>query len=386
MCRRTDNNFSAVREFEENSAYGKRIPFLKEYLSENASTTMLFLVSSSVSHTSRIDDLWFSATRLIDNNFFGSDHVVSVVGCATERLYCNPAHQSSENCVYEFQPRDEQEAKFRKAWKNPDDRKYLRPLAMTLHQFGAGGIGAFFEARNVPNLLARQTLKFPPVTYNKTWAVQTRKLPQDQWQEEIIYLSQANFAAMQHYLVDYARGAWLGGALCDTHDTGCERLCYSQVFCFGKLTFKMILTLSQRVRSSRHYSFNVLWMSVALIIGGIVQLIAFFLDELIALLFKFRGLQNDEDYNYAYAEWQAGSILQLQRLAQEGVGAGTWTGATDLVPVTVRGETLAVLDLRKREHPRLALPENELVRVTAEDPVHKRPSRRYERLPDIDES
>ena len=126
-------------------------------------------------------------------------------------------------------------------------------------------------------------------------------------------------------------------------------------------------------------------MSVMLIIGGIVQLMAFFLNELLVLLFKFRQLRNDEDYSYAYAEWQAGSILQLQRLAQEGVGAGTWTGATDLVPVTVREEALAVLDLREREHPRLALPERELARVITEDLVRKRPSSRYERLPDIDD-
>ena len=123
----------------------------------------------------------------------------------------------------------EQDTKFRTAWEKSEDRKYLRPLAQTLHQFGAGGIGAFFEARNVPNLLARQTLKFPPVTWRPTSAVQTRALPPNQWQEEMIYLSQANFAAMQHYLVDFARGAWLGGALCDAEDSGCERLCYSQV-------------------------------------------------------------------------------------------------------------------------------------------------------------
>jgi hypothetical protein len=135
-----------------------------------------------------------------------------------------------------------------------------------------------------------------------------------------------------------------------------------------------VVDVRQRFRSSRHYSFSVLGMSIILIVGGIIQLTAFFLDELLALLFKFRRLRNDEDYNYAYAEWQTGSILQLQRLAQEGVGAGAWSGATDLVPVTDPGDSLAVLNLREREHPRLALPSHELTHIVTNNSVRKRPT------------
>jgi hypothetical protein len=63
------------------------------------------------------------------------------------------------------------------------------------------------------------------------------------------------------------------------------------------------------------------------------------------LLFRFTRLQENEDYSYAYAEWQTGSTLQLQRLAHEGVGAGIWTGATDRAPVPRPRDTLAVLNL-----------------------------------------
>jgi hypothetical protein len=178
----------------------------------------------------KTEDPWFSATELNKDGTYASDDIVSVVGCATQREYCNPDRPRSSGCIQEFQPIEAQEAAFRAAWQDPEDRKYLRPLAMTLHQFGAGSIGAFFEARNVPNLLARHTLTFPPVTYSHTSAIQTKALPHDQWQDEMIYLSQANFASMQHYMVDYARGAWLGGELCDRDSpAGCERLCYSQV-------------------------------------------------------------------------------------------------------------------------------------------------------------
>ena len=127
-------------------------------------------------------------------------------------------------------------------------------------------------------------------------------------------------------------------------------------------------------------------MSVLLIIGGIVQLVALFLDDLLILLLKIHRLRDNPDYSYAYAEWRTGSILQLQRLAQEGVGAGNWSGATDLVPVTIPGERLAALDLQKPEHPKLAPPAHELTPIITDNSFRKRPSARYERVPDIDHS
>ncbi|KAJ8112333.1 hypothetical protein OPT61_g5273 [Boeremia exigua] len=356
----------AVSQLELNSRYGARIPFIDGLSVVNRSTTMLFLHSSSVNYMNRTDDPWFSATNLQDNGMYGSDETVSVVGCTTEREYCNLLRLPSEGCVQVYQDYGKQEADFNASWPDPEDRKYLRPIAMTLHQFGAESIGAFFGARNVPNLLARQTLRLPPVTYQPTYANQTKPLPSYQWQEEILYLSQANFAAIQHSLVDYARGSWLGGDLCDRGH--CERLCYSQ-----------------RIRSSRHYSFSVLGVSIILIIGGIIQLLAFLLENILALLFKFRKFRNDEGFNYAYAEWQAGSTLQLQRLAYEGIGAGTWTGATDMVPLTDPGDILAILDIRKRDHPRLALHSQELAPIVTDATINKRPSTRYQRLEDVED-
>lgn len=125
-------------------------------------------------------------------------------------------------------------------------------------------------------------------------------------------------------------------------------------------------------------------MSVLLIVGGMVQIVALFLDELLVLLFKTRWLRDNEDYNYAYAEWQTGSVLQLQRLAQEGVGTSSWTGATDLVPVPHPGRALAVLDLENRNHPKLTLACQELTHIVTDASVRKRVSIRYERIQDLD--
>lgn len=48
--------------------------------------------------------------------------------------------------------------------------------------------------------------------------------------------------------------------------------------------------------------------------------------------------------------------LQLQRLAHEELGLGTWTRCDKDVPVTARFERLGVLDVTERTHPRLKTP------------------------------
>ncbi|KAF1925396.1 uncharacterized protein M421DRAFT_94681 [Didymella exigua CBS 183.55] len=354
----------AVSQHENGSLYGEHIPWIEDFTVTNMATTMLFLVSTSINYVSKTDDPWFLANNTDAQGLvYVSNDIVSVVGCTTRREYCNPKKEGPNNCVQVYSDYTEQERDFEAAWDNPEHRKHLRALVMTLHQFGAQSIGAFFEARNVPNLLARQTLRLPPVTFKPAYANQTKALPSDQWQDEMVYLSQANFAAMQHSLVDYARGSWLGGDLCDRGE--CERLCYNQ-----------------RVRSSRHYSVSVLGLSIILIVGGIIQSLALFLDSLLAFLFSFRRFYGygDDDYDYAYAEWQAGSLLQLQRLAQEGVGAGKWSRATDLVPVTAPGDALAVLDVSKRDHPRLSLRSHELTHVALSPFDQMGSSTHYQRI------
>ena len=59
---------------------------------------------------------------------------------------------------------------------------------------------------------------------------------------------------------------------------------------------------------------------------------------------------------YTRLEWTINETLQLQRLAHEELGIGTWDGCAEDVPVTEKGQRLAVLDLENRNHPRLKAP------------------------------
>lgn len=58
---------------------------------------------------------------------------------------------------------------------------------------------------------------------------------------------------------------------------------------------------------------------------------------------------------YSRLEWSVNDFLQLQRLAHEEIGFGTWDGCAgdSTVPVTDKDETLAVLDMSDLQHLRL---------------------------------
>lgn len=56
---------------------------------------------------------------------------------------------------------------------------------------------------------------------------------------------------------------------------------------------------------------------------------------------------------YKRLEWTTNEALELQRLAHEEAGFGTWSNTDEETPVTVSHEKLARLDISNPEHPTL---------------------------------
>ena len=67
--------------------------------------------------------------------------------------------------------------------------------------------------------------------------------------------------------------------------------------------------------------------------------------------------------------------FQLQRLAHEELGYGTWTHAADSIPITQRGEKLSLIDTSDPEHPILVAP----------TPADRASMQEWEAKPDQDE-
>jgi hypothetical protein len=81
------------------------------------------------------------------------------------------------------------------------------------------------------------------------------------------------------------------------------------------------------------------------------MLAAFFVEELFDMLLKRTGLGKRELLLNGFAEWQAGSTLQLQRIAHENLGVGTCKRTDELVSVT--DKIFGVFDTTYRKHARL---------------------------------
>ncbi|PSN65906.1 hypothetical protein BS50DRAFT_677234 [Corynespora cassiicola Philippines] len=308
--------------------------FYPPFRVSGAATTLLVLDSSSILYNNKTDDPWFSATTpaprntnnsVFSGDFFSADERISVVGCASSRLFCNPELPLSDGCVSGYSASGMNE--FFRAWPNSEDRASLFPLSVVLQNFDAEDIGNIFHAKSLPTLLSRNSI---------WWNLQTQLIPANQWQKEIEYLTQTMLSAMQHYMVDYARGYWLNEPVCDIMP--CRRLCKSQ-----------------KVRTTNHYSFSVLGLAIILTVGGVIMLISVCLGLILELISKSL-LQKSGRFQYAFAEWKASSTLQLQRLAQEGTGMGVWSKTSGSVPVIEQGNELAVLDISNSKHIRLLSP------------------------------
>ncbi|GME65223.1 hypothetical protein GTA08_BOTSDO13564 [Neofusicoccum parvum] len=108
---------------------------------------------------------------------------------------------------------------------------------------------------------------------------------------------------------------------------------------------------NQKILTTAYTNFNTFGLCLTLILGTIIITISYSLEPLVSWIQKRRRLDT-----YSRLEWCTNETLQLQRLAHEEFGLGTWSGAAGDIPSTEPGEMLAMLDLSKPDHPRLKAP------------------------------
>ena len=79
-------------------------------------------------------------------------------------------------------------------------------------------------------------------------------------------------------------------------------------------------------------SFNIFGLHILFFSGALLIVLSFSIESILSCLHRRRR------YNqYKYLEWMSNESLQLHRLAHEGVGWGTWSRATEDIPVTKKG-------------------------------------------------
>ncbi|KAI0817298.1 hypothetical protein GGR55DRAFT_11801 [Xylaria sp. FL0064] len=121
------------------------------------------------------------------------------------------------------------------------------------------------------------------------------------------------------------------------------------------------LCSNQKIRTTAYASFSLFGLFFTLTAGLLLTLVSYLIEPISGWLYKRKG------YNrYPHLEWTANSTLQLQRLAHEELGFGTWSKGTKTIPVTKPDQLLGSLDISDPKHPVLRRPtDTDSVSLTA---------------------
>lgn len=361
---------------DPNATYPRLLPDLTL---PDADTLLLFLEAGDINYFSPTNDPWFNATLPRDRTDptmgFYRNEIGAPMACATTRLFCNPDLPEATGCINPYKPAFQ--AQIAQVWSDPDDQAALRPLFALLVQGMYGDSITFYSRTGLPLLISQETVRGDN---------QVAVIAGDRWKAEMEYIYQATLASIQSITIEHARGFWIWPtSVCDSWP--CKKLCNNQVRVSLTASEFTPLTNTQRIKSSRHYSFSVAGLITIFVVGGVFMLLALFLEDILDLVAKKTSLRHNEKFLYGHAEWRTNSTLQLQRIAHESLGLGTWSRTNEAIPVTEYGDALGVYRVSDPEHPRLVVPSMQAVSMEEAEKVPQKSAKaQYTSVPTSEES
>ena len=319
---------------------------------EDADVVLAFLSANSIPFTAPVDDLWYSAhtnpyTVWLNGSgqghtsgsnatgtVFFRDRAVSVLACTEQYQICAPGSTPEctpltgkillEDRIKNLTMNDAQSAT---VWV------LLRTFQNTLYE--------------LLDLLGSSVL----LAKNSKLASNQGFLPSDQWILEVESWNQIVLANSQRLALEYATGPSdpvILPLLVPPNGSYEEQLCHNQ-----------------RARSRQAQNFSVLAISLILGLGLLITCVDLGLYRLISYI---RHEKDPNDYHRLV--WKSDGLLQLQRMAYEEAGFGTWERCTRATPVTAQSQALTPLDVNNPEHPRLrkvSVVSNHVVQPTPAD-------------------
>lgn len=297
----------------------------------------MFLSTNNIKFTNPVDDLWYSAHKsgntlsILGSSdekipIYFSDNAVRALGCIERYQFCNPnisrnlsctplggIFQVSESAIQLYQDEIQQE--------------HFNWSASAIKHMAAG-VSEIVRRLGTNALLSRITLQE---------GLQS-PLPNNQWELEVESWFKATLADLQRSILELSTGPvdpTLRRFLIRPNTTETRKIC-----------------ANQKIRSNSFISVNILGLTTTFTFGALIIVTSYVLPISVEHIQRRRN-------RYSSLEWITNDTLQLQRLAHEAVGAGTWQGTIDDYPTTAKLETLAVLDLTDPEHPKLKAAEQD---------------------------
>ena len=313
---------------------------IPELTPPNSDISLFFLSSEGLFYTAEVDDPWYSAHHIgktamsadsITSGpkskpvpFYNQDETASVMGCTSQFQICNPNAKDGLQCSPLGGMTDLQNG-YDALWGNEtEDRKLLMEWVYSILYSGFLSIDAVVDIAGQSALSA---------AYGLGWSI-NGPLSDTQWEDEVILWHSASTASLQALFVDFANGpATLPTAISAPPTTKQGRA----------------ICINQRIVSTRYSSFSILGVGIIFGIGGALIVLDVMLESLLDW-FQRKSVRHD----YARLEWKSNATLQLQRLAYEEAGSGTWSRGTETVPTTRTGERLCTFNITNIQHPRLS--------------------------------
>lgn len=302
-----------------------------------AYTSVLFLDSSRILNYAPVTDPWFAATEsrsvpswvgvsVPNMTYYITTAIPTALGCTDIYQLCNPSLPEAKRCWEPTGYSKPSPNKWEDVWQDKYDDAFMNAIDNYFRGVFIGttlGAESYHQIASLPALTTRFTLN---------GLLQPATIPQDRWKQEVEYIFTASLAAIQARVVEHARGGLFRG-----RDLGTN--CGQTLQCHRECG-------TQKIRSPSYYSFSLLGICIILILGALIILLGTFIEWVAEHIAKcIPGLSSSRRFRYAMAEWSANSTLELQRLAHQGVGAGTWRRSRVGVPVTAREEKLGVLEM-----------------------------------------
>lgn len=315
---------------------------IPELSQPDADLYLIFLSANGIYFSGQLEDPWFNASRLLGvahADDAGEDTVTTVyaaaepaspLACLAQEQICSPGFPEANHCGPLKGQLD--------AFSTPADNLVSRSQQTVYdryHWIFNNMMQVSIRVSDVIQSMGGQAL----TARNSLQSGMQGALSDTQWQTEVYHWHNTTLANLQAVFVDTATGP---------KDASIKRWVQGPNNTVEAQTCK-----SQKILSTAYINFSVFGLVFMFVAGSLVVLVSFALEPCLRCVRRRFRLDR---WEYSHLEWAMNQTLQLQRLAHEEVGAGTWAGGIRAIPVTRKGEELAILDVSDPGHPRLAGP------------------------------
>lgn len=290
--------------------------------------SLIYLAAKRVLYSAQVDDPWFSAHSYVGDittpqgSYPGylADETAAPLACIEQYQTCVPSKPASSRCS---------------ALGGSLDSVYAQNLTdptYNLTQWITAAASGSFSFSDVVSSLGDESLRAKRSLKNSVQA----PLPSNQWQLEVERWFEIFMASVQGSAIEAAMGP--------------SAEVMRQFYLPPQEEVGRYFCKNQKIRSADHANFSVVGLSTTILIGFLIILLNWSIEWIyVKLLWRFPRFNQ-----YARMEWTVNGTLQLQRLAHEELGYGTWRDCDKEVPIPIVGhEELAVLDLEDKKYPRL---------------------------------